>query len=606
MDIQKRKRKAWLNFLGSLLFCMAMAIMVVGTAWARLEDRKEKEVSMVYEAKTEQITLREVPVTEEDNVTVPENTKIMKFILSNETEKGHCSYDQLVKLSLRTTLGIADPENLLITLTDGANVYQASSCPIVEGTSLYSQYGAGWFYQFYNEAGEELSWDFSGTSLSEREMMLTVTGVVPETAMLSLVVDSRPKAVNSDILTMQMKPMQEVPTISSNLLVEGGQTILLNADAEEMVIPITIHCENFEKVNYIAGSINAESSDEERLQVSVDKKAILLYEEGNTIQLTMKLMEPEVDSPVEEPKEPQEPQEPEPEVEQPEEKPQEPQEPEVEQPREEPQEPQEPQESQEPESVAKVHFLNWTLTGTAAEDSGSDEELYAEISFTIGDQVYSAKLVIQNPVQVADMTGKPAFYPSQYHPSGNFVVKGNPEHECVVSGFPAMTKYTVNGQTYLLYDDGSIRIPAGKDAVIDLSKTGIAADLTLNAGGEKNHIVKYVELPAILEENYQLVFGKEGGKLPISRKWGILESTITIEHLTESEDDSIPVWEAVENVKTTVDDKENLQITPEEAPAGTYRAVVSWNEGGITLNWMEIPFFIQYTGTYQGGIGNDQ
>lgn len=195
MDIQKRKRKAWLNFLGSLLFCMAMVVMVIGMAWARLEDRQEKELDMVHEAKTEQITLRAVQMTAEDNVTVPENTRIMKFVLSNETEEGHCSYDQRVKLSLRTTLGVVEPENLLITLTDGSDVYQASSLPIVEGTNLFNQYGAGWFYRFYNEAGEEIVWDFSGARLIEREMMIAVTGVVPETAMLSLVVEARPAEI---------------------------------------------------------------------------------------------------------------------------------------------------------------------------------------------------------------------------------------------------------------------------------------------------------------------------------------------------------------------------------------------------------------------------
>ncbi|MBO5068752.1 MAG: hypothetical protein J6C37_00065 [Roseburia sp.] len=207
-----RKQKAWLNFLMVFLFCGALFLLVLGTSLARYQENKSKELLFHYEAKSEQIYITKIDDTdaasEGDSMEVvsegesteaggeEENTYVVNFLLANGAEENsYCTYDQIASLSLFATIGVGNPEEFTITLTDGGNTYAAVYSEVVEGTTMYSLYGPGWIYRFYNEAGEELSWFFPGTQYVSRQMTLTVEGACELPTALSLIANAKPGGI---------------------------------------------------------------------------------------------------------------------------------------------------------------------------------------------------------------------------------------------------------------------------------------------------------------------------------------------------------------------------------------------------------------------------
>lgn len=198
MEIQNKKTNAWLRFVGTLLLCGVFMTLGLGTALARYEESQSKEVVLEYKAKTDQVYIRSIEELDsegtEDAVTEEENVYVMNFELSNGTSaEEYCSYDQIAALSLFATVGLENPENYTLTLTDSGLTYSASCFEVVEGTTLYSLYGPGWVYRFYNAAGEELTWTLPGGQLINRQMTLTVTGTSELPVALSLIASAKPE-----------------------------------------------------------------------------------------------------------------------------------------------------------------------------------------------------------------------------------------------------------------------------------------------------------------------------------------------------------------------------------------------------------------------------
>ena len=106
---------------------------------------------------------------------------------------------QQINLRLISSLGAVIPSKaeMPITATDlylripsetevsGFVEYKASADTIVEGTSLYNDYGEGWVYTFSIEE-EELSWVLYGGKLDYITMTLVMDGDVSENSLLSL------------------------------------------------------------------------------------------------------------------------------------------------------------------------------------------------------------------------------------------------------------------------------------------------------------------------------------------------------------------------------------------------------------------------------------
>lgn len=197
MESQSVKRKAWIRFLTVLLFCSSMLILIFGTAYARFEENAKKELQFTYQAGSEQIYITTIESSKEAlSAATAENTQVVEFVLSNGTEKEeHCTYDQIATLAMFATVGVENPENFVITLHDGGNTYTGSCSEVIKDSTMYAMYGPGWIYRFYNEAGEEVSWMFSGTQLINRQMFITIEGTSALPAALNLIASASPGEV---------------------------------------------------------------------------------------------------------------------------------------------------------------------------------------------------------------------------------------------------------------------------------------------------------------------------------------------------------------------------------------------------------------------------
>lgn len=236
--MQKRTILARYRFLWSLLLCMILLLSAVGVTYARYQINSSQSLQLTYGAQTDQVYISQVEEdTEEESEASAENVSegssddgsdgmnpedgvaaaslddeeeaaeqnentdaeatkeeyVMKFKISNgASADDYCTYDQIVALSLFATLGLEDPDDYTITLTDGEMVYNAEWFEVKEGSNLYTLYGPGWIYRFYNGAGEEASWYLPGGRLVERELSVTIVGASKMPAALSLIASAKP------------------------------------------------------------------------------------------------------------------------------------------------------------------------------------------------------------------------------------------------------------------------------------------------------------------------------------------------------------------------------------------------------------------------------
>ncbi|MBO5068753.1 MAG: hypothetical protein J6C37_00070 [Roseburia sp.] len=534
---------------------------------------------------------------------------------------------------------------------------------------------------------------------------------------------STARVMNHDVLTVQLEPSKETEAlVSCNFLAEEGQTILIQNEFKELVIPITVYCEDYETLENITGTVKAVSSDDERMNVSVDADEFVMDKSEYTVKLTINMIEAvegEVESEpgtesgtetgtgtgtengtdsesgtesgtetgtesgagsgtetgdesgagngTETGTEPGTGTESTPEsgtntesdsgaesgiesalesenvqsavesgiettsesgtgqaaaesgtgdVSEPgtenETTSGNSSELEAENGTEtetgttseagtEPEAGNGTETETETETKVKNEQKTAANIGAESESESDSKSLSAEATIELGERTFSASLIIDTEIEnETKATGDLQYYPSQYHPEEIVKLVNGQDTDCELGKFPAMTKCVIENHTYLLYDGGSITIPAGKEAEIDLSQTELMEDFSLTTGEGKTYTMKYVELPQISEEDLPLVVGGEGRMLPISYKWGELEPTITIEHLTVGDEE--PIWAAAENV-IVMKESDVLTLIPNNAKAGTYRAIVSWIENDITLYQIEISFFIQYEREGQGGTG---
>lgn len=214
MRVQDKKKQAWLRFLTTFLLCIAFISLTFGITYSRYEASLSKTFALQYEAQSGHIYIRsvekndsEIPenqsvvgetaATEEiensESNDVLENAYAVEFIISNGSDKeNYCTYDQEATLSLFATIGLGNPENFIITLADGNTTYLASCSEVVKGTELYTTYGPGWMYHFYDAEGNEITWAFPGTQLIERQMKIIILGSSEMPAAMNLIVGAQP------------------------------------------------------------------------------------------------------------------------------------------------------------------------------------------------------------------------------------------------------------------------------------------------------------------------------------------------------------------------------------------------------------------------------
>lgn len=189
MVLKNIKRKTWIQFLSAIAVCGILLSAVLGSAYARYENTTSQAVRMQYKNANGHIYIRNVENDETDRKQDGGFTR--EFVLSNGTKEEYSPYDQLASISIVATIGIGNPEECTMTLVDGTISYQAVYSEILEGTKLYSEYGPGWVYHFYDEAGEEIAWQFSGKSWMERPMRIVVNGESHAPAVINLIVETK-------------------------------------------------------------------------------------------------------------------------------------------------------------------------------------------------------------------------------------------------------------------------------------------------------------------------------------------------------------------------------------------------------------------------------
>jgi hypothetical protein len=176
------------------------------------------------------------------------------------------------------------------------------------------------------------------------------------------------------------------------------------------------------------------------------------------------------------------------------------------------------------------------------------------------------------------------------------------EEEEAVS-FPAMTKYTIDEKTTVLYDGGGIAIPAKTTVDIELpakeEDTDSGSDsITLKAGEETYVLQKAKDVIVDTSEQPYLVSTK-AITLPISlAKEEDEKLDYTLQRLVRNENDDHLVWQKVPDgvIQINKTDSGAMQLAAENARAGTYQIWIPGYQAAI-------PFFVQYENASQGGSG---
>lgn len=165
---------------------------------------------------------------------------------------------------------------------------------------------------------------------------------------------------------------------------------------------------------------------------------------------------------------------------------------------------------------------------------------------------------------------------------------------CQDGDFPAGTRAVseTDGvrQTMLLYAPLPLYLPANAEVWLDLSATELTEDLVLR-DEMQTLMLNYYPLPEELDSTTPILMGDSGLLLPLPVRWGSAIASTAVERLendgtTWTEDETIL---CEENELTG-----ELQFTPKNTPAGTYRATVRWQRGEELLYSLTFPFYVTY------------
>lgn len=451
--------------------------------------------------------------------------------------------------------------------------------------------------------------------------------------------------INEEVLTVPLEQQTHVENLKCSLLVKGGQTIFIQKDFSEMTIPITVTSNEVleETEEGTKVTVTVESKNEERLQASLDVSEFELKEETKTINLTLRMVEPveEESEPVVSEQEQSEPVISEPEVPESEIQVQEPlmvgtsgQEQPEEGTQEEPEDPNgtvnpektpedtgsetpetpetpedttpggnvtPPEEEETPTEPEKDPETEKPKEDQETEKEEEESPLEAKVELKSGESTYSAKFVVVEELDPEESLGELSYCPKQYHPNGIIELVNNQEKATILGEFPALTSYELSGKKYLLYDGGKIKLSAGEKIKLDILNTGSKQELVFASAGGTEHKITYAEAPDKSDNSQLLIMNKDEVTLPVNYQWGELAPVVVIEQLTMGENGL--EWNAVETITHNHEDGGKIKLIPNNPEAGTYRVIISWMEGEITLYKMEKPFYVQHKNADYGGNG---
>lgn len=194
MPHRKPNSARWGKLGLSAVLLTACLLLAVGTAWGRYRtdfradlEFRPRVPSQVYlwGAKDTDGNYTQLPGTWALSATAAQG-KELAFLVTNgkpqdgETQAAFAQEDLTLTLRLTATEGVGDAGNIKLFLRIGdeeSAVYAAAAERIQEGTALYSQFGDGWIYRFFDTDGQELQWTLPGGVLSELSATLICTNV---------------------------------------------------------------------------------------------------------------------------------------------------------------------------------------------------------------------------------------------------------------------------------------------------------------------------------------------------------------------------------------------------------------------------------------------
>lgn len=223
------------------------------------------------------------------------------------------------------------------------------------------------------------------------------------------------------------------------------------------------------------------------------------------------------------------------------------------------------------------------------------------VMLTLGEKTFSATFVINENNIDENAVGELKYCPVQYHPTVPITLTNNQDTDTILGDFPPMTKYTVGETSCILYDGGTVKIPAGEKLKLDLSSTQMKKDLEFYSFAGAAYTVKYEESPYEADNTTMIIVDGIDNTLPVSYQWGEITPVITTEHLTAGKEGL--KWNIVDEVTYKEDNSGKIQMILKSPEAGTYRMKALWNEDEITLYQLELPFYVQCGSADQGGTG---
>lgn len=204
--IQRKKNiSRWA--LPALLLLMVLGCVIASTGGALARYRAERRESIEFQVRPpEQIALGKM-VTAEDGTTTFDSTaqgvwetvdgkQQLTFTIANGTGADNfAGENQRIHLRLIGSLGIWDgSETFTVKLQvpseedpEETETFEATVTRIREGSPMYTTFGDGWVFAFFDEEGEELGWLLEGGVFDSVTMTLSLEGAaLSEAGLLQL------------------------------------------------------------------------------------------------------------------------------------------------------------------------------------------------------------------------------------------------------------------------------------------------------------------------------------------------------------------------------------------------------------------------------------
>lgn len=177
-----------------------------------------------------------------------------------------------------------------------------------------------------------------------------------------------------------------------------------------------------------------------------------------------------------------------------------------------------------------------------------------------------------------------------YTPEGDVTLQRNG------GKFPAGTRYTIEGQRYILARENELRLPSTIAALLDLSLAFAESDapgVLQFTDGYGSRELEYCALPIVAVDENPIVTGDMPLMIPMRYWWGSVVPEIKIEQLTTT--DAGLIWAENTLISCSGDpDTGYIQMTPCGALSGTYKVSMVWKDTLTEYYRIEFPFYVFY------------